>query len=200
MNEVFIKLYVLVSLWFWAGMLLSNPLRKAFEDMHWRLIDRIYYATIWQVEKFFERIRNVLSNGLSLLVKRTKLYMEECSYELRVKAARKLVSNELLEELNRKNLVAAIARAKLINCCGGGIPIQDIERFGSLVTGKTLDRETKKEALKAAFELCDTDMFQQIITRMPGAQERILLAFEQIEGDAPYDSVKNEEYRKFIRE
>lgn len=30
MEEKFIKFYVLVSLWFWAGILLSTALRKAF--------------------------------------------------------------------------------------------------------------------------------------------------------------------------
>ena len=66
--------------------------------------------------------------------------------------------------------------------------------------GKPIDRETKEAALKTAFELCDTDLLKQTITRIPRAQERILLAFEQAEGDAPYDTIKNEEYRKFIRE
>lgn len=41
--------------------------------------------------------------------------MEESSYELRVKVARTLVSKELLEELNHKNLVSAIARAKQLD-------------------------------------------------------------------------------------
>jgi hypothetical protein len=77
---------------------------------------------------------------------------------------------------------------------------EEIERLGRLVTGKSVDSEVKEAAVKTAFELCDTDLIKQIITRIPRAQERILLAFEQAEGNAPYDSIKNEEYRKFIRE
>ena len=63
-----------------------------------------------------------------------------------------------------------------------------------------VNTETKEVAVKTAFKLSDTVLLQDIITKMPNAQERILLAFEQAEGNAPYDSIKNEEFRKFIRE
>ena len=196
MEEVFIKIYVSVSLWFWAGMLLSAPLRKSFGDMHRRQVKRIYDATWGQLVKLFRKVTKSISERF----KRSTLYMEDRTYELRVKVARSLVKKELLEELTEKNFVAAIARAKQISQYGGGTPYEEIERLGRLVTGKPIDRETKKEALKTAFNLCDTDLIKQIIIRIPRAQERILLAFEQAEGDAPYDSLKNEEYRKFIRE
>ena len=126
--------------------------------------------------------------------------MENRTYELRVKVARTLVSKELLEELNHRNLVSAIARAKLISRSGKGIPYEELERLGQLAMGRAVDLDVKEAAVKTAFNLCDTDLFKQIITRIPRAQERILLAFEQAEGDAPYDSVKNAEFRKFIRE
>lgn len=196
MEEKFIKVYVLVSLWFWAGMLLSEPLRKAFGNMHLRLAERIYDATFGQVEKFIKKIADWFLQKF----KRATLYMGNSTYELRVKVARTLVSKELLEELNHKNLVSAIARAKLISRSGGGIFYEELERLGQLATGRAVDRDVKEAAVKTAFELCDTDLFKQIITRIPHAQERILLAFEQAEGDAPYDSIKNEEFRKFIRE
>lgn len=196
MEEKLIKVYVLVSLWFWAGMLLSTPLRKAFGDMHLRLAERIYDATFGQVKKLIKKIADWFSQKL----KKTRLYMEDRTYELRVKVARSLVSKELLEELNHSNLVSAIARVKMISRSGGGIPYEELERLGRLAMGRAVDRDVKEAAVKTAFNLCDTDLFKQIITRIPGAQERILLAFEQAEGDAPYDSVKNEEFRKFIRE
>ncbi|SBV91333.1 hypothetical protein [uncultured Dysgonomonas sp.] len=196
MGGKFIKVYVLISLWFWAGMLLSEPLRKAFGDMHLRLAERIYDASFGQVEKLIKKI----VDWFSLKYKKTALYMEDCTYELRVKVVRTLVKKELLEELNHKNLVSAIARAKLISRSGKGIPYEEFERLGQLAMGRAVDRDVKEAAIKTAFNLCDTDLFKQIIARIPRAQERILLAFEQAEGESPYDSVKNEEFRKFIRE
>lgn len=196
MNEIFIKFYVLVSLWFWAGMLLSNPLRRAFGDMHRRLLKRIYNATCGQVVKAYKKVTGLISRRF----KDTTLYMENRTYELRVKVARSLVSKELLEELTEKNFVAAISRARQIGTWRYGTSFEELQMLGGLASGRTVDREEKKAALNVAFELCDTDLFEQIITRIPRAQERILLAFEQAEGSAPYDSIKNEEFRKFIRE
>lgn len=193
MNEIFIKTYVLVSLWFWAGMLLSDPLRKAFDDMHRRLLKRVYDATWGQVLKVFRKVACSIS-------KRVTLYVENRSYELRVKLARSLVNKDLLAELNQKNFIAAISRARQMDQWSPGTPYEEFEKLGRLITGKTIDNEVKKSAIKTAFELCDTDLFEQIITRIPKAQERILLAFDQAVGNEPYDSVKNEEYRKFIRE
>ena len=182
--NTFMKIYVLISLWLWAGMLFSKPLRKAFDEMHRRALNRIYDATWGKVVKAF---------------KNATLYVENRSYELRVKVARSLVSKELIEELTQKNFVAAISTARQI----GRRSSDDHGSFLKLchlVTGKAVGNEEKEDGVKAAFELCDTGLFREIITRFPHAQERILLAFEQAEGDAPYDSIKNEEYRKFIRE
>lgn len=196
MNEVFIKFYVLVSLWFWAGMLLSGPLRRAFGDMHRRLLKRIYDATWGQVVKAYKKV----TSSILKRFKDTTLYVENRTYELRVKVARSLVSKELLEELTEKNFVAAISKARQIGTWGHGTSFEELRMLGGLASGRTVDREEKKAALNVAFELCDTDLFEQIITRIPRAQERILLAFEQAEGNAPYDSIKNEEFRKFKRE
>ena len=196
MEEKFIKLYVLVSLWFWAGILLSSPLRKTFEDMHLRLAERIYDATFGQVEKLIKKI----VNWFSLKFKKTALYMEDRTYELRVKVARTLVKTELLEELNHKNLVSAIARAKQMDQRDSEFVYEEFERLAHLITGKSINSEEKEIAVKTAFKLSETVLLQDIITQMPKAQERILLAFEQAEGNAPYDSIKNEEFRKFIRE
>ena len=77
---------------------------------------------------------------------------------------------------------------------------EELEKLGHLIAGKSVNTETKEVAVKTAFKLSDTVLLQDIITKMPNAQERILLAFEQAEGNAPYDSIKNEEFRKFIRE
>lgn len=196
MEEKFIKVYVLISLWFWAGMLLSSPLRKAFEEMHWRVVERIYDATFGQVEKLIKKI----ADWFSLKFKKTALYMEERTYELRVKVARTLVKTELLEELNHKNFIAAISRARQMDQAHSGVPYEELEKLVHLIAGKSVGNEEKRVAVKTAFKLSDTILLQDIITKMPKAQERILLAFEQSEGDAPYDSVKNEEFRKFIRE
>ena len=81
-----------------------------------------------------------------------------------------------------------------------GVPYEELEKLVHLIAGKSVGNEEKRVAVKTAFKLSDTILLQDIITKMPKAQERILLAFEQSEGDAPYDSVKNEEFRKFIRE
>jgi len=196
MNDIFIKFYVLVSLWFWAGMLLSNSLRRTFSDMHRRLLKRIYDATWGQIVKVFKRVVASMSKRF----KETTLYVENRTYELRVKVARSLVSKELLEELTEKNFVAAISRARQIGTWGQGTSFEELQMLGGLALGRTVDRQEKEAALNVAFELCDTDLFEQIITRIPRAQERILLAFEQAEGSAPYDSIKNEAFRKFIRE
>ena len=177
MEEKLIKVYVLVSLWFWAGMLLSTPLRKAFGDMHLRLAVRIYDATFGQVEKLIKKI----VNWFSLKFKKTALYMEDRTYELRVKVARTLVKTELLEELNHKNLVSAIARAKQMDQRDSEFVYEEFERLAHLITGKSIDSEEKEVAVKTAFKLSETVLLQDIITKIPKAQERILLAFEQIE-------------------
>lgn len=179
------KIYVLISLWLWAGMLLSDPLRKAFGDMHCRVAKRIRDAT-W-------------GRGVKM-VKGTTLYVENRTYELRVKVARSLVSKKLLEELAQKNFIAAIARARQMDQYSPGTPYEELEKLVHVMTGKSVNSEIKGSAVKTAFELCDTTFFNDIITKIPYAQERILLAFEQAEGNAPYDSVKNQEFRKFIRE
>ena len=196
MEEKFIKVYVLISLWFWAGMLLSSPLRKAFEEMHWRVVERIYDATFGQVEKLIKKI----ADWFSLKFKKAALYMEDRTYELRVSVARSLISEEVLEELNHKNFIAAISRARQMDQADSGVPYEELEKLVHLIAGKSVGNEEKRVAVKTAFKLSDTILLQDIITKMPKAQERILLAFEQSEGDAPYDSVKNEEFRKFIRE
>lgn len=196
MEEKFIKVYVLISLWFWAGMLLSSPLRKAFGDMHLRSAERIYDDTFGQVEKLIKKI----ADWFSLKYKNTALYMEERTYELRVKVARTLVKKELLEELTQKNFIAAIARAKGMDQRDSKFVYEEFEELAHLITGKSIGIEEKEVAVKTAFKLCETVLLQDIITKMPNAQERILLAFEQAEGESPYDSVKNEEFRKFIRE
>jgi len=196
MEEVFIKTYVLISLWLWAGMLLSSPLRNAFYRMHRRLLKRICDVTLGRLIKVYRKIAVSISGRF----KTTAVYVENRTYDLRVKVARSLVNKELLEELSHKNLVAAIARVKQMDQYSGGTPYEELERLGRLVMGRPVDNEAREAALKTAFELCNTGLFEQIITRIPRAQERILLAFERAEGDAPYDSVKNEEYRKFIRE
>ncbi|MDR2917864.1 MAG: hypothetical protein LBV72_00660 [Tannerella sp.] len=196
MNEVFIKFYVLVSLWFWAGMLLSEPLRKAFWEMHLRCPDRIYAATLGQVVKVYRKIVVSISHGF----KETTYYVENYTYELRVKVARSLVSKKLLDELTQKNFIAAISRARQMDQGDSGIVYEEFEKLGHLITGKSVGSEEKRAAVKTAFKLSDTVLLQDIITKMPNAQERILLAFEQAEGNAPYDSIKNEGYRKFIRE
>ena len=193
--NTFMKIYVLISLWLWAGMLFSKPLRKAFGEMHRRALKRIYDATWGQVVKTFKMLIDLISKRF----KNATLYVENRSYELRVKVARSLVSKELIEELTQKNFVAAILTARQISRWRS----DDHENFLKLchlITGKAVSKEEKEEGVKAAFHLSGTGLFREIITRFPHAQERILLAFEQAEGDAPYDSIKNEEYRKFLRE
>lgn len=194
--EAFIKFYVLVSLWFWAGMLLSTPLRKAFGDMHWRLLERVYDATLGQIEKAIKKVIYWFFQKFT----EAKLYMEGRTYELRVKVARSLVNKELLEKLTQKNFISAISRARQMDQGRTGIVYEELEKLAHLITGKSVNEDVKETAIKAAFKLSDTVLLQDIITNMPRAQERILLAFEQAEGNAPYDSIKNEEFRKFIRE
>lgn len=194
--ETFIKFYVLISLWFWAGMLLSSPLRKAFSEMHLRLAERSYDATIGQVETLCHTIAAYIAKRY----KKATLYVEERSYDLRVKLARSLVSTKLLDELTHKNFIAAISRARQMDQADSGVNYDELEKLVQLVRGKSIERNEKETAVKTAFKLSDTVFLREIITKMPNAQERILLAFEQAEGDAPYDSVKNEEFRKFIRE
>lgn len=195
MEERLMKIYVLISLWFWAGMLLSSPLRKAFEEMHWRVVERIYYATLWQVIRSYRKIVAEISKQ----IKTIPLYVKDCTYTLRVSVARSLISKELLEELSHKNFIAAISRARQMDQADSGIPYEELEKLVHLIAGKSVDKEEKRVAIKTAFKLSDTTLLQDIISKIPKAQERILLAFEQAEGNEPYDSIKNEEYRRFIR-
>jgi hypothetical protein len=185
MEELFVIVYVLISLWFWAGMLLSEPLRKAFGEMHRRLGGRICDATWGQVVK--------LKNRAAQLVDRQK-------EKLKIRVARSFVSQEILDELMHKNLVAAIFRAKNLNMCFGGTDLADIQKVFKLCAGEFLEDEVKKVAVAKSFELCDTHLFSDIITKVPRAQERILVALDLLQGNPPYDSILNQEYRKFIRE
>ena len=196
MEEVFIKIYVLISLWFWAGMLLSNPLRRAFSDMHCRVLKRIYDATCGRVIKIFRKIIASISKKF----KRSTLYFENRSYELQVNIARSLVSEKILKELTQKDYIEAISRERQIDQWNLGVPYDELEKLAHLITGKAVSKETTETAVKTAFKLSNTVLLQDIITKIPHAQERILLAFDQAEGNAPYDSIKNEEFRKFIRE
>jgi hypothetical protein len=66
--------------------------------------------------------------------------------------------------------------------------------------GKSLGDDVKKIAVAKSFEICDTELFKDIMAKVPRTQERILLALDQLEGRPPYDSILNQEYRKFIRE
>ena len=194
--ETFIKFYVLVSLWFWAGMLLSSPLRKAFYDMHWRVAEKIYDATIGQIIIAYRKVVNSICGRF----RKTKLYVENRTYDLRVKVARSLLTDEQLKDLTQKNFINAIAMARQMDQGDSGVCYEELEKFGRLIGGKSINKETKETAVKTAFKLSDTVFLQDIITKMPHAQERILLAFEQAEGNAPYDTIKNDEFRKFIRE
>jgi hypothetical protein len=185
MEELFVKAYVLISLWFWAGMLLSEPLRKAFGEMHRRLGRRIYDATWGQVVK--------LKNRATRLVDRQR-------EKLKIRVARSFISQELLDELTHKNLVAAISRAKKLSMSFGGTDLANIQKVFQLCAGKHLEEEVKKVAVVTSFDICDTHLFTEIMTKVPRAQERILLALDELQGNPPYDSILNQEYRKFIRE
>lgn len=196
MEQVFVKFYVLISLWFWAGMLLSTPLRKAFKEMHLRLLKRIYDTTLGQVVKAYRKAVASITDKF----KKTAVYVENRTYDLRAKVARSLLSEEQIGELTRKNFINAISRARQMDQGDSGIVYEEFERLAHLIAGKSIDSEDKDVAVKTAFKLSDTVLLQDIITKMPKAQERILLAFEQAEGNAPYDSIKNEEFRKFIRD
>jgi hypothetical protein len=183
--STFIKIYVLISLWFWAGMLLSEPLRKEFGDMHWRVLDRIYNATLGRVVKAFNACG---------------LYIKQRTHEVRISIARSLIGEDVLQELMQKNLVAAISRARQMDSGNTGVFLEEIVDMIHLATNEPIAPKEKESAVNAAFKLCDTVLFKDIITKVPRAQERILVAFDQLEGRAPYDSVINEEFRKFIRE
>ena len=194
--EAFVKVYVLISLWFWSGMLLSSSLRKAFGEMHRRLLKRIYNVTLGQAVKAYKKAVASIKGKF----KKTKLYVEDRTYNLRAKVASSLLSEEQIGELTQKNFINAISRAQQMDQGESGIVYEEFERLTHLIKGKSIDNEDKAIAIKTAFKLSDTILLQDIITKMPKAQERILLAFEQAEGNAPYDSIKNEEFRKFIRE
>jgi hypothetical protein len=183
--NTFIKIYVLISLWFWAGMLLSEPLRKAFGDMHWRVVERIYDATWGRVVKAFTA---------------AWFYMKNRTQEVRVNIARSLVNEDILQELMQKNIVAAISRARQMDSGNTGVLVDEIYDMIHLATNKPIEHKEKESGVNAAFKLCNTVFFEDIIAKIPRVQERILVAFDQLEGRAPYDSVKNEEFRKYVRE
>ncbi|GAB6120222.1 hypothetical protein [Dysgonomonas termitidis] len=194
--DTFIQIHVVISLWLWTGLFLSSPLlRKAFMDMHRSMASDIYEAMKKQMVKLFRIVADFISRKL----RKASYYIEESSYELRVSVARSLVSKELLEELMHKNLVAAISRARMLDQGDSGVMWDDLETMADLATGKEVGYEGKKTSVETAFKLCNTDFFEQLITRIPRAQERILLALDRIEDSSPYESVRNEAYRKFIR-
>ena len=195
--ETLIKILVAINLWLWTSLFVISPsLRKAFVDMHCSMASDIYEAMKKQMVKLFR----IASDFILRKLRKASRYIEESSYELRVNVARSLVSKELLEELMHKNLVAAISRARMMDQGDSGVIWDDLETMGELATGKEIGDEGKKTSVETAFKLCNTEFFEQLITRIPRAQERILLALDKVEGNSPYESVKNEAYRKFIRE
>ena len=146
------------------------------------------------------RLSKIALGFISQKLRKASLYMEESSYELRVSVARSLVSKDLLEALMHKNLVYAISRARMMDQGDSGVIWDDLETMANLATGKEVGDEGRKISVETAFKLCNTDFFEQLITRIPRAQERILLALDRIEDSSPYESVRNEAYRKFIRQ
>lgn len=195
--ETLIKILIVINLWLWISLFLISPShRKAFMDMHRSMASDIYKA----IKEQMGRLSKIAFGFIAEKLRKASLYMEESSYDLRVSVARSLVSKELLEELMHKNLVAAISRARMMDQGDSGVIWDDLETMGELATGKEVGDEGRKTSLETAFKLCNTDFFEQLITRIPRAQERILLALDKIEGGTPYESVKNEAYRKFIRE
>ncbi len=195
--DTFIKILVVINLWLWTGLFLSSSsLRKAFVDMHRSMASDLYEAMKKQLVKLYKIIASFISRKL----KKASHYIEESSYELRVSVARSLVSKELLEELMHKNIVAAISRARMMDQGDSGVMWDDLETMANLATGKEVGDEGRKTSVETAFKLCNTDFFEQLNTRIPRAQERILLALDRIEDNSPYESVRNETYRKFIRQ
>lgn len=195
--DTFIKILIAINLWLWTSLFLISPsLRKAFVDMHRSMASDLYEAMKKQLVELYKIVAGFISRNL----KKASHYIEESSYELRVSVVRSLVSKELLEELMHKNLVAAISRVRMMDQGDSGVMWDDLETMADLATGKEVGYEGRKTSVETAFKLCNTDFFEQLITRIPRAQERILLALDRIEDSSPYESVRNEAYRKFIRQ
>ena len=193
----FIKILIAINLWLWSSLFLISPsVRRAFVDMHRSMASEIYEV----MKKQLVKLSGIAAGFISRKLKKASHYIEESSYELRVGVTRSLVSKELLEELMHKNLVAAISRARMMDQGDSGVIWDDLETMANLATGKEVGYEGRKTSVETAFRLCNTDFFEQLITRIPRAQERILLALDRIEDSSPYESVRNEAYRKFIRQ
>ncbi|MDR1502977.1 MAG: hypothetical protein LBT43_11055 [Prevotella sp.] len=191
-----IKILIAINLWLCICLFLISPShRRAFMDLHRSMVSDICKAVKEQMVRFSKIVVGLLSRKL----KAASHYMQQRSYKLRVSAARSLVSRELLEELMHKNLVYAICRARMMDQGDSGVMWDDLETMADLATGKEVGEEGKRTSVETAFRLCNTEFFEQLITRIPRAQERILLALDKVEGNTPYESVKNEAYRKFIR-
>lgn len=195
--ETLIKILVAINLWLWTSLFVISPShRRAFMNLHRSMVSDIYEAMKKQMVKLFR----IASDFILRKLRKASHYMQQRSYKLRVGAARSLVSREMLEELMHKNLVYAISRARMMDQGDSGVMWDDLETMADLATGKEVGEEGKKTSVETAFRLCNTEFFEQLITRIPRAQERILLALDKVEGNTPYESVKNEAYRKFIRE
>ena len=195
--DTLIKILIAINLWLWSSLFLISPsLRKAFVDMHRSMASDLYEA----MKKQLVKLSGIAAGFISRKLKKASHYIEKSSYELRVGVARSLVSKELLEELMHKNLVYAISRARMMDQGDSGVMWDDLETMADLATGKEVGYEDRKTSVETAFKLCNTDFFEQLITRIPRAQERILLALDRIEDSSPYESVRNEAYRKFIRQ
>lgn len=71
--------------------------------------------------------------------------------------------------MTEKNFVATV-QGRQIGRWRNGLLMRNFRCWGVWLQAKTVDREEKEAALNVTFELCGTDLFEQIITRIPRAQ------------------------------
>lgn len=82
---------------------------------------------------------------------------------------------------------------------GGGVLIDDLITFLKCVDGVSIDSQQRKRVVNTAIALNGTLLYEDIIHRIPQAQEKIIEALDSFDIEVGRKDGRAKEYLKFIR-